>query len=150
MTAHERQAREAIRQLRFSPAPPYRENPMLHDKEHYDLMAAFERQHSGRMDREDKSLWQRGVIYQDGHVNDLFLAFRRGYAYSQADTRSDIQNLEAARDGYRDDARVLHAALERMVAMYEHAFAHENTSNWRPDWLRDALSRTNALQGEQP
>jgi len=104
---------------------------MLNNKEHYDLMAAFERQHSGRMDREDKSLWQRGVIYQDGHVNDLFLAFRRGYAYSQADTRSEIQNLEAS----------------RMVAMYEHEFDHEDTHQWRPDWLKSALARRNALLG---
>lgn len=120
---------------------------MLNNKEHYDLMAAFERQHSGRMDREDKSLWQRGVIYQDGHVNDLFLAFRRGYAYSQADARSEIQNLEASRDGYRDDARALHDALTRMVAMYEHEFDHEDTHQWRPDWLKSALARRNALEG---
>jgi len=120
---------------------------MLNNKEHYDLMAAFERQHSGRMDREDKSLWRRGVIYQDGHVNDLFLAFRRGYAYSQADTRSDIQNIEASRDGYRDDAIVLYDALTRMVAMYEHEFDHEDTHQWRPDWLKSALARRNALRG---
>lgn len=123
---------------------------MLHDKEHYDLMAAFEHCHSERLDKEDKALWPKGAIYQDGRVNELFLAYRHGYAYAKADARSDIQNLEAARDGYRDDARVLHAALERMVAMYEHEFDHENTSKWRPDWLCDALSRTNALQGEQP
>ena len=120
---------------------------MLNNKEHYDLMAAFERQHSGRMDREDKSLWQRGVIYQDGHVNNMFLAFRRGYAYSQADTRSDIQNIEASRDGYRDDAIVLYDALTRMVAMYEHEFDHEDTYLWRPDWLKSALARRNALRG---
>ena len=120
---------------------------MLNNKEHYDLMAAFERQYSGRMDREDKSLWPRGVIYQDGHVNDLFLAFRRGYAYSQADTRSDIQNIEASRDGYRDDAIVLHDALTRMVAMYEHEFDHEDMHLWRPDWLKSALARRNALRG---
>lgn len=71
---------------------------MLNNKEHYDLMAAFERQHSGRMDREDKSLWQRGVIYQDGHVNDLFLAFRRGHAYAKADLTLDRD--VAYGDGY--------------------------------------------------
>lgn len=119
---------------------------MLMTQEHYDLMAAFERCHSGRFDREDKSLWPKGVIYQDGRVNELFLAYRNGYAYSQADTRSDIQNLEASRDRYRDDARVLHAALKRMVAMYEHEFDHEDTYRWRPDWLKSALARTNAQE----
>lgn len=120
---------------------------MLNDKEHYDLMAAFERQHSGRKDREEKSLWPSSAIYQDGHVNDLFLGFRRGYACSQADARSDIQGLEASRDGYRDDARALHDALTRMVAMYEDELDHENVSQWRPDWLKSALARRNALGG---
>ncbi|MCZ4331050.1 hypothetical protein [Castellaniella denitrificans] len=121
---------------------------MLMTQEHYDLMAAFERFHSGRFDREDKSLWPKGVIYQDGLVNEMFLAFRHGYAYSQADTRADIQNVEASRDVYRNDARTLHAALERMVAMYESEFDHENTHKWRPDWLVDALACRNALSGE--
>lgn len=120
---------------------------MLNDKEHYDLIAAFERCHPGRMDKEDKALWPRGIIYQDGHVNELFLAFRRGYAYSRADTRSEIQNLEASRDGYRGDARALHDALTRMVAMYEDEFDHENVNQWRPDWLKSALARRNALGG---
>lgn len=121
---------------------------MLKDKEHYDLIAAFERNHKERFDKEDKSLWPKGAIYQDGRVNDLFLAFRRGRAYANADALSDIRNLEASRDGYRDDARVLHAALERMVAMYEHKFDHDSPRKWRPDWLVDALARTNALSGE--
>lgn len=64
-----------------------------------------------------------------------------------ADTRSDIQNLEASRDGYRDDARALHDALTRMVAMYEAEFDHEDTYLWRPDWLKSALARRNALDG---
>lgn len=121
---------------------------MLNNKEHYDLMDAFERCHSGRMDKEDKALWPKGVIYQDGRVNELFQAYRHGYAYSQADTRSDIQNLEASRDGYRDDARILHDALTRMAAMYESEFDHENVRQWRPDWLKSALARRNALEGK--
>lgn len=52
-------------------------------KEHYALMDQFEREHSGRFDREDKALWPKGVIYQDGHVNELFLAYRRGYAHAK-------------------------------------------------------------------
>ena len=117
-------------------------------QEHYALLAAFEREHRGRTNKEDKSLWPRGVIYQDGHMNELFLAYRRGHAYAIADMRSDLQNLEAARDGYRDDARALHAALVRMVAMYESEVDHENTHQWRPEWLRVALARINALEGQ--
>ena len=55
---------------------------MLNTKEHYDLMAKFERDFKGeRLDREeDKELWKRGRIYQNGRVNDLFLAYRMGYS----------------------------------------------------------------------
>jgi hypothetical protein len=56
---------------------------MLGTKEHYDLMAQFERDQAfshRRLDREDKSFWPKGVIYQDGQTNELFLAYRRGYA----------------------------------------------------------------------
>lgn len=64
------------------------------------------------------------------------------------DMRADIQNVEASRDGYRDDARMLHAALVRLTALYESEFDHESVHSWRPQWLTDALSLTNALQGE--
>lgn len=55
---------------------------MLMTKEHYELMASFEREHKHRrLDREkDKELWKKGAVYQDGHVNELFLAYRKGYA----------------------------------------------------------------------
>ncbi|OZI23720.1 hypothetical protein CAL26_09825 [Bordetella genomosp. 9] len=118
---------------------------MLVTKEHYDLMVQFERGLLGRFDKEAKELWPRGIIYQDGHINELFLAYRRGYAFAVADYRVDLQNLEASRDGYRDDARVLHAALTRMVARYEPDFDLDDIRKWRPGWLRDALIRTNAL-----
>ena len=110
-----------------------------------DLLAQFERGQRGRTDKEDKSLWPKGIIYQDGRMNELFAAYIRGHAYAVADVRSEIQNLEASRNGYRDDARALHDALTRMVAMYESEYDHEDTWRWRPDWLRDALARTNAL-----
>lgn len=119
------------------------------NKEHYDLMSAFERQHSGRFDKEDKSLWPRGIIYQDGAVNELFASFRRGHAYAQADARSDIQGLEAARDGYRNDAKALHEALERMALLYESEYDDiEGRRPSRPQWLIDALARRNALEGD--
>lgn len=55
---------------------------MLQTKEHYDLMARFEAEHKRyRLDREaDKGLWARGNVYQDGQVNALFVAYRKGYA----------------------------------------------------------------------
>ena len=60
----------------------------LFSKEYYDLMAAFERDFKGRrLDREDKSFWPRRIIYQDGHLNDLFLAYRMGASYAEAVSR---------------------------------------------------------------
>ena len=54
---------------------------MLKTQEHHDLMAQFEKEFCHRrLDKEQKSLWSRGVIYQDGQSNELFLAYRRGYA----------------------------------------------------------------------
>lgn len=54
---------------------------MLQSKEHYDLLAMFEKEFKTmRLDKEAKELWQRGIIYQNGEVNKLFLAYRKGYA----------------------------------------------------------------------
>lgn len=63
---------------------------MLKTKEHEDLLAMFEREFKGqRFDREPKDIWPMGRIYQDGQLNDLFLAYRRGYAYGKALNRPD-------------------------------------------------------------
>lgn len=60
---------------------------MLLTKEHYDLMGQFEREFKHRRtDKEPKAYWPKGVIYQDGHTNELFLAYRRGYAMGKATT----------------------------------------------------------------
>lgn len=57
----------------------------LFSQEHYELLSQFEREFKGRrLDKEDKGLWPKGIIFQDGHVNDLFLAYRRGAAYQKA------------------------------------------------------------------
>jgi len=54
-------------------------------REHYKLMAMFEREFAGlRFDREDKALWPKGNVYQSGETNNLFLAYRRGFAYGRA------------------------------------------------------------------
>ena len=58
---------------------------MIDTKEHYDLMAQFERSFRGlRFDREeDKELWKMGYVYQSGETNKLFLAYRMGYSYGK-------------------------------------------------------------------
>jgi hypothetical protein len=54
---------------------------MLTTKEHYDLIAAFEREYKHqRLGKEPKDIWPKGHVYQDGATNELFLAYRRGYA----------------------------------------------------------------------
>lgn len=61
----------------------------LNSKEHIDIMAQFERDikriyvHSLRFDREDKSLWPIGHFYQDGTTNQIFQAYKLGYAYAR-------------------------------------------------------------------
>ncbi len=56
----------------------------LTSKDHYDLIAMFDRIYKGeRLDKEDKSLWAQGNVYQSGETNKLFLAFRQGVAYGQ-------------------------------------------------------------------
>lgn len=57
----------------------------LNSREHYNLMDQFEIQNRGlRLDREQRALWPRGIIYQNGEVNSLFLAFRKGYALGKS------------------------------------------------------------------
>jgi len=63
-----------------------KDNAMLMTKEHYDLMAAFEREYKHRrLSREnDKDIWKSGNVYEDGNVNELFLAYRKGYAFGSS------------------------------------------------------------------
>lgn len=57
----------------------------VYSKAHYELMAQFEREFSHhRLDKEPKEMWVKGVIYQNGVTNELFLAYRRGFAYGEA------------------------------------------------------------------
>lgn len=63
---------------------------MLETKEFYDLMAAFEKSknihgYGRRLDREiDKSLWAKQVYYQNGDINQLFIAFMNGYSLAKS------------------------------------------------------------------
>lgn len=58
-------------------------------KKHYDIMEAFEALKPGRTDRESKREWERGRIYQDGKVNELFLMYRYGFAHGEAVAREE-------------------------------------------------------------
>jgi len=63
---------------------------MLKTQEHYDLMAQFEKQFKGcRLDKEPKDDWPRGIIYQNGQTNELFRAYRLGYALGRAIERHE-------------------------------------------------------------
>lgn len=57
----------------------------LFSRDHYDLMEMFEREFPHlRLDKEPKALWAKGIIYQSGETNSLFLAYRKGVAYGRA------------------------------------------------------------------
>lgn len=58
---------------------------MLKTKEHYELMAQFEKEFKNRsIDREkDKNLWETGELYINGETNKLFKAYRSGYIYGK-------------------------------------------------------------------
>ena len=61
---------------------------MLHTREHEEIMEMFEKTFKyNRLDKEDKSLWPRGRIYQHGETNELFLAYRHGYALGKSTER---------------------------------------------------------------
>lgn len=56
----------------------------LESKEHEDLMKMFEKIYSHlRLDREDRRMWSKKIIYQNGEANELFLAYRAGYSYGK-------------------------------------------------------------------
>jgi len=52
-------------------------------KEHFDLLAQFEKPFKSKPAREEKSLWAHS-IYCDGAINRDFLRFREGYALAKS------------------------------------------------------------------
>ena len=57
----------------------------LFSREHYELVEMFDREFKGsRLDKEAKDMWPRGYVYQHGEVNQLFLAYRKGFAFGKA------------------------------------------------------------------
>lgn len=62
---------------------------MIGTKEHYELLKNFE-QIMGkrfRFDKEDKDFWKKGVVYQDGMVNEMYRVFIKGYALGKFECR---------------------------------------------------------------
>jgi len=64
-------------------------NTPLNSKEHHEMMLAFERQAKSlpvslRFEHEPRSFWPNGYVYQDGLTNQMFLAYRLGYAQGAA------------------------------------------------------------------
>lgn len=55
---------------------------MLGTAEHYQIIENFERifQKEFRLDKEEKSLWSKGHIYQDDQANTAFKFFISGYS----------------------------------------------------------------------
>ena len=57
----------------------------LNSAAHIEMMDFFDRQYRHcRLDKEPKDMWPKRIIYQNGEINELFLAFRTGVAYGQA------------------------------------------------------------------
>lgn len=63
---------------------------MLNTKEHYDLIAQFDKEFSSfRLDKEPKDGWTKGIIYQDGRVNQMFCVYRSGYSLGKVIGRDE-------------------------------------------------------------
>lgn len=72
-------------------------------KEFYDLINAFEIMMKSknnllmqitRLDKEDKSQWELGQVYQSGEVNNAFYAFMNGYQWAKSMARVDALPLD--------------------------------------------------------
>ena len=61
-----------------------------YDKEHYELMKAFDKDYRYRdCEREDKQWWTKNQIYKNGETNNLFLAYRSGFNLGRFVERSE-------------------------------------------------------------
>jgi hypothetical protein len=61
-------------------------------KEHYELMAAFEKQYRNELvlTQGPNDLWSSGIIYTNGMTNKIFLAYRIGYSLGRAVEKDGI------------------------------------------------------------
>ena len=89
-------------------------------KEHYDLMSSFEREHKHRrLDREkDKENWKRGYVYEDGHVNALFVAYRKGHALGAFEAAEKLAAAPVAVVDTRDALGLCAPTEEDFPALY--------------------------------
>jgi hypothetical protein len=63
----------------------------INSKEHYDLMAQFERDNklTPSHREKDKEWWKRGQVYENGEVNRNFIYFRQGYSFGKSIAQAD-------------------------------------------------------------
>ncbi len=69
---------------------------MLKTQEHIDLVAMFEGDYKiagSRAEKENKDMWPKGYIYKHSDTNNLFCAYRRGYAFAKSIAIGQQRNL---------------------------------------------------------
>ena len=65
---------------------------MLKTNEIHDAITSFEKSFKGfRTDKEDRSIWKTGCIYQHGEYNQMFKVYLQGYALGRC-----VERLEHA------------------------------------------------------
>ena len=53
-------------------------------KEFYEIVEMFDKEYKGyRLEKEDKTMWLSGNVYQNGEVNRLFMAYQKGYSLAR-------------------------------------------------------------------
>ena len=53
-------------------------------KRFYEILNDFEKNFGGmRFDKEEKSMWKKWIVYQDGNVNKMLKAFVAGYSFAR-------------------------------------------------------------------
>lgn len=57
----------------------------LFSKEHYELLAQFEKQNNLTEDarEKDQEWWKRGYVYSNGETNRDFISYRKGYSFGK-------------------------------------------------------------------
>ena len=68
----------------FNGNPANGEKMNIGSKEHYEILQMFEKNFNNlRLEKEDKCLWKKGIIYQNGETNNLYNAFILGYGFGK-------------------------------------------------------------------
>lgn len=110
----------------------------VNGQEHDELIAQFEHDRllSRRLDKERKELWSQhgGWIYQNGEVNNAFLAYRSGYGYGKLYER-DAEPEGHAVKGVADDALPVESLSSLKSKKRTRALADSSASGDGDDWL---------------